>query len=471
MNHLTLSIAAAAAFAASASAQSQSLLMTFSQAQQSLSTSGGTVLGNLLPNEIHHVDYFGPCSAVSAEKWMPRTAEHVMAGDENGDGQFYRTNLFGQIDGLLAMPDPLTGLPTSNQRDIFWSPTAPMQLAISALPFRPGDVGRLNAGGQVQHFMSQEQFNMSLGLPPGYGIDIDAIAFQPNFGVYFSVDVNVAATTACGPMLVRDGDVLCIPTSQLMFNTDMTIFSVVPNSAVVVYNEATMNAFTAAAQVTDRFGACLTAVGDVESLEIDLAGPVNTIVPCPGWTLTVPNLLYSSENGTGASVLETAGGGAIRNSTCGPMGTSCGFGPTLGFQVGIQPFSGNIGAPSYVNALADTRTCRFVLEPQQHVMTVPLGAPLGFNNIDYYCPFPIGLSFIQLTSPPVPFSVPAFPFSLNCFPDLYTTSLIPWQPIGPGFGSFPSVAIPPAWSGKVLYQAVGFGGSWELSTPAVVDVN
>ncbi len=34
------------------------------------------------------------------------------------------------------------------------------------------------------------------------------------------------------------------------------------------------------------------------------------------------------------------------------------------------------------------------------------------------------------------------------------------------------VAIPPAFSGKILYQALGFGGSgFELSTPTVVDVN
>jgi hypothetical protein len=39
------------------------------------------------------------------------------------------------------------------------------------------------------------------------------------------------------------------------------------------------------------------------------------------------------------------------------------------------------------------------------------------------------------------------------------------------WGSFPMVAIPPLWQGKVLYQAMGFGGSGlELSTPTVVDV-
>ncbi len=71
----------------------------------------------------------------------------------------------------------------------------------------------------------------------------------------------------------------------------------------------------------------------------------------------------------------------------------------------------------------------------------------------------------------LPNSVPAFPFSLSCFPDLYTPTIPPWLPVGPGFGSFPMVGIPPAWSGKVLYQGVGFGpGTFELSTPTVIDV-
>ena len=185
---------------------------------------------------------------------------------------------------------------------------------------------------------------MALGLPLAYGIDIDAIAFGPNFGVYFSVDVDVPATTACGPTVVRDGDVLCIPPWALTFTSDMRIAAVAPNSAVVVYPEGVMDLFTMSAQVTDRFGACLTAIGDLEALEIDQFGPMNTIVPCPGMTLTVPTLVYSSENGTGASLLSTAFGGSIHNTLCGPAGTSCGSGPTMGMQLGIRPASTAVGS-------------------------------------------------------------------------------------------------------------------------------
>lgn len=471
MTKLAVVLLTTAALTAPAFAQTQSLLMTFSEEEQSLSGSGGTVLSTLRTNEISEVSYIGPCTSVSAEKWMTRTVQHVMAGDEDADTMFFEPTLFGSIDALLSTQNWVAPVPFSNQRTIYWSPTTELNLAISGPEFRPGDVGRIGAGGQAERFITQEQFNLALGLPPAYGIDIDAIAFQPNFGVYFSIDDDVTALTGCGPMLIQDGDILCIPSVALSYNADMTINTVAPLSAVVVYSETDMDAMVVAAGVTNRFGACLTAVGDVESLEIDLLGPVTTVVPCVGFALNVPNLLFSSENGTGASVLETQGGGAIRNSTCGPMGTACGWGPTLGFQVGVQPFSGNIGSPSYVNALCETRGCRFVLEPEEHVQIAPLGAPLGATMIDYHNPFPWAFSFITLTAPPLPFSVPAFPFSPNCFPDLYTTSLTPWFPMTTGFGQFPMVSIPPAWSGKVLYQAVGWGGPLELSTPAVVDVN
>lgn len=471
MNQLATTLLTTAILAVPALSQSQSLLMTFSGQEESLSGSGSTVLSTLRTNEIHEVAYVGPCTSVSAEKWLARTAQHVMAGDEDSDTMFFEPALFGSIDALLSTQNWVAPIPFSNQRNIYWSPSTPLNLGISALPFRPGDVGRIAVGGQAEYFITQEQFNAALGLPAAYGIDIDAIAFQPNFGVFFSVDVNVFATTACGPMLVQDGDILCIPPIALSYNADMSINTVLANSAVVVYSEAVVDAMVVSANVTNRFGACLTSVGDVEALEMDLAGAVNTIVPCVGFPILVPNLLFTSENGTGGSVLETAGGGAIRNSTCGPMGTSCGSGPTLGFQVGIQPFSGNIGAPSYVNALADTRGCRFVLEPEEHVQIAPLGAPLGATMIDYHNPFPLGLALIEIVAPPLPASLPAFPFSPNCFPDLYATSIFPWWVIGTGFGSFPMVGIPPAYSGKVLYQAVGFGGTMELSTPCVIDVN
>jgi hypothetical protein len=477
MNKLTTSLLSAAVLSSAAMAQLPGYLTTYSQIEDSMSGSGGTALGTLFPNEINVVEFNSVCAA-SAEKWMPRTCTHVMAGDEDGNGVYFKNNILGNIDALLSVANWTSPIGLDTQRSIYYSPAVAMGTTISGAPgLRPGDVGHIvrsgAADGQVRYFIRQEQFNQALGLPAFYAINIDAIAFQPNYGLFFSVDADVPAMTPCGPVLIQDGDILCLPPWSLTYNSDLTIATTTPNSALVVYTEAQMNLMTANAMVLDRFGACVTTVGDIESLEIDMMGPATSVMPCPGMMLPVPNLVYSCENGTGASLLETSGGGSIHNTPCGPAGSPCTSAtPTLGSQMGIRPTGPSIGAPSYVNALCSTRVCRFVLEPQQHVMNVfPVGAPMGANMIDYYNPFVLSLNLIQLVPPTVPGSVPGFPFSPTCFPDLYATMLISWTPVGPGYGSFPMVGIPPSFMGKVLYQGVGFGaGTFELSTPTVVDV-
>src|SRR5690606_39150998 len=124
---------------------------------------------------------------------------------------------------------------------------------------------------------------------------------------------------------------------------------------------------------------------DLESLEIDFSGPTTTMVSCSGVAVPVPTLVFSVETGTGASLLTTQGGGQIYNTLCGPAGTSCGWGPTFGNQMGIAPAGAGLGAASYVNALSFARSCTHVLQPQLHVLPSP--APAGFTAIDYHSPF------------------------------------------------------------------------------------
>jgi hypothetical protein len=479
MNHNPfLFLFVAPALAGAALAQNQGdLLVTYSQPEATISGSGGTVLQNLRPNEIALLEYSTSPCPTSAEKWLPRTAAHVMAGDENADGTYFNPGIFGRIDALLSTS--MTGTPVggpANQRTVFWSVSAPMGNNVSATPFRPGDVARIVriglGDGQVQHFMRQEHFNQALGLPVATPIDVDAIAWSPNFGVFFSLDQDVVANTVCGPALLRDGDVLCVPPWALTYTPDMRVNTVAPMSVVVAYTEAQMDAMTVNAQVNDRFGVCLNNVVDVEGLEIDLFGPVIGVPTTCGVAIQVPTLIYSCETGTGASLLTTQFGGQIFMTPCGPAGTPCGGGPTWGPQLGVRAPTA-VGVPSFVNAVSFTRTCRHVLEPQQHVLNVfPAGAPAGSTMIDYGSPFAFNLALIELAPPVVPPSFPAFPFSLLCFPDLYAPSVIihAWPLPGP-WGSFPMIAIPPNWQGKVIYQNVGFGGSgFELSTPTVIDV-
>lgn len=478
----TLRLLAPLTLAAAASAQFQEGLISFSQTEQTMSGSGGTVLGTLRPNETSVLQWgtTAGCASLSAEKWAPRTCYDVMAGDEDGNGVYFNPTLFGSIDALVETVVPgTTGI--QNQRTIFWSVSAPMGNNVSAQPFRPGDVARIvrNAAfvdGQVQYFMRQEQFNQALGLPLGTPIDVDAIAFSPQFGVFFSLDGNIACTTACGATFVQDGDILAIPPGALTYTPDMRIASVLASSAVVVRTEAQVDAMVVNAGVTDRFGVCLTSCGDLEALEFDWGGAINTWMACTaGPVIFAPNLIFSVENGTGASLLTTAGGGQIWNGPCSPMGRTCGSGPTLGVQSGIRPVSGNIGAASYVNAFCLAHTNRYVLEPQNHVLPVwPLGAPAGATNIDVGSPFAWNLVFAEIVPPVVPGSLPAFPFSQLFFPDVYVPSLFFYLPTPApfGWGSFPMPAIPAGWSGKVLFQSVGFSaaGTIELSTPTVIDV-
>jgi hypothetical protein len=480
MNTTHRLLLAAAGLAGAAAAQGPDLLVTYSQPELTLSGSAGTVLKTLHPNEIAHLEWSnGPCANPSAEKWAPRTAFNVLAGDEDGNGVYFNPAIFGSIDALCgAIPtSPIAG--STNLRTIFWSPSAAMGTNISGGPgLRPGDVGRIirNSAmqdGKVEYFMRQEQFNMAMGLPLATPIDIDAIAFQPGLGVYFSLDQDILANTFCGPTFLRDGDLLCVPDWAITWTPDFRVQSVLPNSCAVVYTEAQIDAMVVNAHVTDRFGACITSAGDLEDIEFDWSAPVGNVFPCPGAVVAAPNFIFAIENGSGASLLTTAGGGQIYVHLCGAAGTPCGGGPTFGPQMGIRPTSPTVGAASHICGLMSTFTHRFVLEPQQPVQTVPFGAPLGASMIDYGTPYAWNLALIELVPPTVPGSLPAFPFSLLCFPDLYAPSLlVHWFPLAGPWGSFPMVAIPPAFSGKVLYQAVGFGGSgFELSTPTVIDVN
>jgi hypothetical protein len=469
-----LTLATLLAAGATATAQNNGYLLSYAQVEDTFSGSGGTVLRKLRPNEISYFEQTSTtCATASAEKWLPRTASNVMAGDENADGLYWNPGIFGSIDAVLAYNANVAGIGPDNQRTAFWSVSAPMGNAVSATPFRPGDVARIvrngSGDGQVEYFMRQEMFVQALGMPAGSPIDIDAIAFGPNYGVFFSIDTDTLGVIDCGPTFIRDGDVLCIPGGALNYTPDLRVAGVLPNSVIVVHPEAQMDAFTANAQVTDRFGACVSFAMDVESLEIDYNGPTTTVTSCSGIAVPVPTLVFSTETGTGASLLTTRSGGQIYNTLCGPAGTNCGFGPTFGPQMGVRPAGPGLGASSYITGLSFARSCMSVLEPQTHVLPAP--SPAGFSQIDYHSQFAFNVALVEFVAPIVPGSFPAVPWSQLCFPDIYAPSInvYAWPLPGP-FGSFPTPAIPAAFSGKLLFQNVGFGANLELSTPCVIDV-
>jgi hypothetical protein len=440
----------------------QGLLFAPSQPEETLSQSGNTVLKDLRPNEVAHVE-FAPCPVISAEKWGPRTCYHAMAGDEDGDGMFYEPSLFGSIDALVHMYMPgQVPMP----RNVYWSPTAAMGNAISGpVVLRPGDTGRIAIGGQVLHFLSADQVQQALGMPASpIVVDVDAIAADGGVGIFFSLDQSHVVNTNCGTTFVQDGDVLLIPPTAITWTPDLRVQSLVPGCAVVVWTEAQMDAFVLNAQVTDRFGACVTVVQDLESLDIDFLGRQLPFTFCSG-TYWIPALRFSGELMTGASVLTTDNGGQICAMGCGQLGRACGNGPTLGDQLGLRPPNAALGVPSFVNALDSVWfTNRFVIEPQQHVITAP-----GAVQLDIHTPLGFTVLAVDIAPPTVAPSAPLPPFII--FPDLFILGTPPWTTwwLTPGFTTITTPVIPVPC--KLVWQAGGIvGSSIAVSAPAMLDV-
>jgi hypothetical protein len=459
-------------------AQGPDPLLTFSQTEYG-QTSAGVVLQVIHPNEIAQLSFsFGCPFPLSAEKWAPRTCFQTMAGDENGDGEYWNPMLFGAIDAL-AVPQLGYNGSSHNPRSVFWSPAAPLGPSISAMPLRPGDVGRITVGGQVEYFMSREQFNSALGVPSDTAIDVDAIAFQVGLGVYFSLDEDLIAHGACGPNdLMRDGDVILIPDSAITWPSlnglDYRVLNVSPNSAVAVIREGQFDAMLVQSQISDRNGAAVTTAVDLESLDVytGLGAQITMVNPCGSLFVPVPDFVFSTSTMTGGGLLTTLAGGQVAYGGCGPLAYQY---PIVqnGARIGLQA-SASQGPASYVNGLAFGSTRRFVLEPQSHQLNYGMaGGPP--TTVYIGSSFPLVWTFIDFASPTVSSSVTFAPLlSPNCFPDWYINLNMLWAatPITNGFGSFTTPTIPVGWSGKLLFQSCALSGTdIEFSTPMVIDVH
>ncbi|GAB4140860.1 MAG: hypothetical protein Fur0037_07500 [Planctomycetota bacterium] len=462
--------------APAALAQGPHFLFTTTQPETTLSGSAGTVLASLFPNEIASIE-FGtvPCSSLSAEKWAPRAMFHTQAGDADADDSYFEPSLFGHIDAVLAsLPNSPVGI--QNQRSIYYSVDQPMATSVSGPPgFRPGDIARIardssGADGKIEYFLRAEDVQIALGLPPSpLFVNVDAAAFGPNYGVFFSIEDDTPANTLSGTLFVHDGDVLVIPPFGITWNTNMTVASVTPGAAVVVHQESAMDAFVANARITDRFGNCVNQIGDTDAIEIDWHHPSWYLMPAwPGTAITVPHLIFAGETMTGAGVCNTLGGGSIHIELCGPLGTHCSFGPTLGNQMGLRPPTGSMGVASSVNGLCNTYVCRFVTEAQ--VAQFPFGSPA---LIDVASPGPTTWMFLAFapSGPAVVAPSTPFPWGVLCYPDIYLPASYAGSiPTAGGFGTYASPPIP--WPVDLVFFGITIttSGGIEASTPSTVEV-
>ncbi len=453
---------------ATAPAQGFDFLYTTSQNETTLSGSGGTVLRNIHPNDIVGVPAV-QCLTM-AEKWLPRQGIITMAGDEDGDDNYWQPGILGSIDALLTTGPAGTAM--VNGRTVWYSPSVTLGNVVSGGPgLRPGDIGRIvrNGGldGKVQYFIRQEQICQALGLPITTPIDVDAAAFGNNQGLYLSLDSDIVCTPCGGLTLLRDGDVFCIPPGSYTMTAAGTIGAVAANSAVRVYTEAQIDAFVVNALVTDRFGVCVTTAVDLEALDIDPFTPGTLTMPtCAGTAIAVPTLLFTTETLTGGAILTTAGGGSIYGSTCGLVGTQCGSGPTLGNQIGLRPAAPGLGMASYVNALAGTRIFTYSAETKVAQIPVFTPAQVDFNTPGF-------ATWVFMTFAPTgPGAVaPSTPFLWGFlgFPDYYATPNF-MGTIPGGFATYTSPPIP--FVCDLVFQGVTITSTStiEASTPTMVEV-
>lgn len=456
-----------------AASQSWGPLLTFSSPEWTQSLGGGP-LAQLHPNEIAHLPWSGGCSnGIRAEKWAPSAAFQVMAGDENGDGLYWNPALCGSIDALAMPVNPQTAS-REDPRSVWWSPSAPLGPMVSASPLRPGDMGRILGAGQVQYLITQDQIETALGVP-GYGVDVDAFAYQPGLGIYFSLDnTHILANPGCGPSsLVFDGDLLAIPDSAITWTLDYRVASVLPNKAYVVITEAQFGTMLAQSQVTDRNGQTISTAIDLESIEFDF-GPgsqVTMLTMCDNTVIALPDFVFATESMTGASLVTTVNGGQCYVGPCGYAGFPVPYVQT-GAALGIQG-SPLQGPPSWVNGLAFANTVRFVLEPETpHLQYGLLGGPP--TTIHMGADFTYAFTWCEIVPPVVATSFPLTFLSEHCFPDWYCPSAVLWwfSTAANGFASFPTPSIPVGWNGKLLFQSIGFYGPfYEISTPCVVEVD
>lgn len=464
MTSLLRSVFSAALWTTPAVAQ-MPFLFTTSQTEQTLSGSAGTVLKTLRPNEVAMVEFWS-CTGLSAEKWSPRTCYNTMAGDTDGDTTKWDPTLFGSIDALCEILGPI-GL--SNQRTVFWSPSVAMQPGVSGTPaIRPGDTARIvrnaNGDGQVEYFLRLEQVLSALAMPMNSVVDVDAIAADPSYGVFFSLDADTAVNCGC-TNFVRDGDVLMIPPTAITWTSDFRVQSVTPGSALVLYTEAQMDAFVGNAVVSNHLWQCLGSIDDVEALDLDWQAPIQAMQLCSySGILQIPALAFTGESMTGCSVLTTAAGGSILQRGCATLGTSCNFGATTGAQMGLQPPTSS-GVPSFVNALTTAFPRQFTLEPHQHQFLVG-----GSAVLDLYSPGIFTAVFARFDSMAPNSVAPSLGYSNMHFPDEYITGNVIALLVPGGYQTLNVGVIPlPV---KIVWQAAAISpwNTIELSTPATMDI-
>ncbi|MBK8098170.1 MAG: hypothetical protein IPK26_13745 [Planctomycetes bacterium] len=327
-----------------------------------------------------------------AMKVAPHLAWNTLVGDDDGDALHWQASLFGEIDAVLMKR---AGAGAPDMRHLFLSPKRALGTAVSGTPrLRPGDVAAIvrrgGADGQLEFFLRAEQVRDALGLTVAPAdIDVDAIASDDAGNIFLSLDTDVIANLRVGaailPRTLHDGAVAVIPATAITWDARANVAGVVANSAMILLNEGQVNTAVVHAAVNDHLGAPVTAIGDLDALEVDETVPPALSLTWGGVVYTFPHLAFAGETLTGLGVLSTAGGGAIFTFGTVPCclqlarGSGCLTGPTTGFEMGVQAPGGGAATAS-LNALAIRFTPSpypFFVETCTPVVIAPAAVQIG----------------------------------------------------------------------------------------------
>ncbi len=162
---------------------------------------------------------------------------------------------------------------------------------------------------QLDFFMTEAQIVTALGhdeLTVTNGVDVDAF-MQDSWGnifLSFRTDELVVGT------LVGDAALVCIPRTAITYDGDVDVQSVIPSSAVVVWDDAMADAFAENAALVTATGKKIDALGDLQAVTLDPAGGTFAALQAiPGLGHDMPNVLFAGQS-VGASVLSTRDGGS-----------------------------------------------------------------------------------------------------------------------------------------------------------------
>ncbi|MFH0944025.1 MAG: hypothetical protein V2A76_02405 [Planctomycetota bacterium] len=286
------------------------------------SGSSGTVLANLGPTDVVS---FQPVFTFSCEKILTNVTIDTILGDHDADGVFAE-NFIGSFDAIDILKVPAPPLEIRNVFSFVFSTSESFGGVSKGSVFRfvPGASG----GDFVQSVLLESQILSAVGQTSGVdALDTNAFTQDVAGNIYlsFADDEMVNGT------LVGDGGVVMIPAAAMTFAGSGVVLTVTSGSAVLLLNEADVDAMVANTGLTTS-----STIGDLTCLAID--ANAQTFIGLDGQPH--PNLYFSGES-LGPVVLTTKNNGEFATTGSGPpLGAAV---PNLG-HFGLGSMSGGIGA-------------------------------------------------------------------------------------------------------------------------------